>query len=232
MLRRSRMRPSRWWRRSTATRSAADWSSPWPATTVSRPPPRRWGSRKCCSESFPAPAARSACRGLRRRRWRSRCAPTASRSRRRERWPPGWSTRSSRAICSPARSRSQRKAARRDVRRTREIVISADAVAQGLRGLRDHARLAEEDRPRRARAHTPRSTPSKPACSSAFDEGSMREIELFADCVVSTESGAASAVLRRTRSGEDSRRAEGHAGRSKSSARPSSAPARWAAASP
>ena len=56
--------------------------------------------------------------------------------------------------------------------------------------MRRDARVAEEDRARACARRSPSSTRSKPALTLPFDEGSIRERELFADCVVSTESKA------------------------------------------
>ena len=65
-----------------------------------------------------------------------------------------------------------------------------------------------------------------------FDDGSLRERELFADCVVSDRvEGAAPPVLRRTRSAKVPDVPKDTPAKT-SRARRSSAPARWAAASP
>ena len=116
---------------------------------------RRSASPKCCSASFPAPAARSGCRASPARSWRSRCAPTASRCPRRRRWPPASSTTSSTGDSSllPARSPSRRrKAAAHEIRKVRDIVISRRRRQGRARGVRRDARVAEENRQGHARA--------------------------------------------------------------------------------
>ena len=81
------------------------------------------------------------------------------------------------------------KAKAREVRKTREIALSSDQIASGL------------DACGAARAALPRLANGQMAAYAAvgaieaglqhpFDEGSTRERELFADCVVSTESRA------------------------------------------
>ena len=148
----------------TATRSAA--ASRWRrrATSASRPTTRGSASRKCCSASFPAPAARSGCRGCAARRWRSRCAPTASRSAA----PEGARRRHHRRHRRrrPARRRDRvregERAAARDIRKVREIVIAR------RRGRRPGSRRAQAMRASLAKTaaacarRSPPSTPSKP----------------------------------------------------------------------
>ena len=80
---------------------------------------------------------------------------------------------------------------------------------RGLRALAGGVQGAEGMWPH----HLPQSPPSRRRLSMDFDEGRVRERELFADCVVSTESqGPPPPVLRRARGGEGSRRADRHAG--------------------
>ncbi len=176
----------------------------------------RSASPKCCSASFPAPAARSGCRGCAVPSWRSRCAPTASRvpaakaagGRHRR-------SRSSRANLLDERDRVRAGAgAAGESRKTRE---RSDKIADRDAGVAACAAartaLAKTARGASRRRLRP-STPSKRAFTLAFDAGSARERELFADCVVSTESRALRApVLRRARGRQGPRRAERHAGR-------------------
>ena len=70
--------------------------------------------------------------------------------------------------------------------RSRSAPIRRPPDARPVRG----PRRARQDRRAARGRRSPRSTRSKPACERGFDEGSVRERELFADCVVSTESKA------------------------------------------
>ena len=88
-------------------------------------------------------------------------------------------------------------------------------------------------KPRAVRAHRlPRVDAIEAALTMDFDAGSARERELFADCVLSTESRALRApVLRRARSRQDPRCAQRHARARHHARRGRRRRARWAAAS-
>jgi 3-hydroxyacyl-CoA dehydrogenase len=80
------------------------------------------------------------------------------------------------------------RAAAREIRKTREIAISA---AQAAAGLEASARWRTEFKaPKDVAAPFAAIAAVEAALSMPFDEGSLRERELFADCVVSTESRA------------------------------------------
>ncbi len=81
------------------------------------------------------------------------------------------------------------KAARKDTRKTRDIAISADAARAGLDACaRMRGALAKTARGMRAPYAVVDAVEF--GLQNGFDEGSVRERELFADCVVSTESKA------------------------------------------
>jgi 3-hydroxyacyl-CoA dehydrogenase len=81
------------------------------------------------------------------------------------------------------------KAAARSIRKTRDIVISPEAAAQGLEACaRTRAGLAKLARG--AEAPYVAVNAIEGAMHLGFDEGSLRERTLFAECVVSTESKA------------------------------------------
>ena len=185
----SRTRPSRSSPPSTATRSAADSRSRWRVTSGSPPRTRAWASRKCCSASSPAPAAPSGCRGCAARPWRSRCAPDGK---------PLGAPRRPRRHHRPRRRR--RPARRRD--RVRERASGGARDPQGARDLDHLGRRSPGgvDACEATRVTVDR-TPGHPRAPAAvdaieagltlpFDAGSIRERELFAECVVSTESKA------------------------------------------
>jgi 3-hydroxyacyl-CoA dehydrogenase len=81
------------------------------------------------------------------------------------------------------------RAAAGERRKTREIPISADQAAAGRAASRD-ARTALAKTARGARAPLAAVDAIDAGLERGFDEGSIRERELFADCVVSTESKA------------------------------------------
>ena len=219
--------------RSTATRSAAASSSPWPAITASLSPPRRWVSPRCTSGSFPAQAARSGCRACAGRRSHSRCAPRASRS------PP-------RGPC---------EAGIVDAVIDGDLLEGAIAFAKARaagRGAPPHPRSAGQDRRSRrghrrlpGRARDARQDGARRAGAvrrggrhRGLPHHGLRRRLAARNRVVRrlrplgrVESHAAP-VLRRARGRQDSRRAERHAQPARSRAPPSSAPGRWAAASP
>ena len=196
---------------------------------------RRSASPKCCSASSRAPAARSGCPASRGADARARDVHrTASRFRRPRRWPPGIVDRIVDGDLAGGRDRVRQGArgGRRAIRKTRDDRRSRSRTPRGgPGGLRDRRarRCKTAKGPRRP---TRPSTPSRPALTLPFDAGSLRERELFAECVVSTESKAlrhlffaereaakVPDVPKDTPTARDQR------------ARPSSAPARWAAAS-
>ena len=198
-----------------ATRDAKDR----PARSAARHHPRR--------RRHAAAAA-----ALRARRSRSRCAPTASRFRRNGRSPAASSIASWTATSVTRRSRSRGSApplarlARRASGPTRR-----QTSPPGLRPATDARR--RWPRPRRRLAAPYAAVDAIEAgLQLPFDAGSLRERELFADCVVSTESKALRHLFFAEReAAKVPRRAQGHAGARPSRARPSSAPAPWAAAS-
>jgi 3-hydroxyacyl-CoA dehydrogenase len=81
------------------------------------------------------------------------------------------------------------KAAVREIRQTREIAVSADDVAKGLDACAT-TRASLKTTARGMRAPLSAVEAIEAGLRLGFDEGSMRERELFADCVVSTESKA------------------------------------------
>ena len=110
---------------------------------------------------------------------------------------------------------------------------------QDRRSRRGHGRLPgrrarRSARPRAAPARRSRRwTPSRPCLTMDFDAGSRRERELFADCVLSTESKAMRHLFFAEREAAKIPDVpKGHAHARRSRAPPSSAPAPWAAASP
>ena len=226
-----RRRRSRWSPRFTAMRSAADSNSPWPVTTASPPRTRRSDSRKCCSASFPgaggtqrlprlcgAELALEMCTD-----GKPVPAPKAK--------PPALSTPSSTAICCSGAMRSRRiGGGARDPQDARHRDRRRGAAAR-RRGV-----------PARARALKRRTASAAPfaaidaieaAMTLPFDAGSRARTRAVRRLRhLHRIEGAAPSVLRRARSRQGPGRAEGHAAPSTSSAPPSSAPARWAAASP
>jgi 3-hydroxyacyl-CoA dehydrogenase len=81
------------------------------------------------------------------------------------------------------------KAANNETRKTRDIAISADAAKAGLDAcVKMRASLAKTARGMRAPYAVVDSVEF--GLQNGFDKGSVRERELFADCVVSTESKA------------------------------------------
>ena len=84
---------------------------------------------------------------------------------------------------------AQAKAAAKEIRRTRDIAIGPDVAAAGLDACKQaRAGLAKTAKGTQAPY---RVVDAIEACMTlAFDAGSLRERELFADCVVSTESKA------------------------------------------
>ena len=81
------------------------------------------------------------------------------------------------------------KANARDVRKVREIVISADGVKGGLEAC-EAMRASLKKTAKGMRAPYAVVDAIEAGLKLPFDQGSVRERELFADCVVSTESKA------------------------------------------
>jgi 3-hydroxyacyl-CoA dehydrogenase len=81
------------------------------------------------------------------------------------------------------------RAAVHQIRKTREVAISADASAAGLDACRA-ARAGLANTAKGARAPYAVVDAIEAAMTQSFDAGSIRERELFAACVVSTESKA------------------------------------------
>jgi 3-hydroxyacyl-CoA dehydrogenase len=84
---------------------------------------------------------------------------------------------------------AKEKARAREVRKVREIPHGADAVKAGLEAC-DAARAALKKTARGMRAPFAVVDAIEAGLKLPFDEGSVRERELFAECVVSTESKA------------------------------------------
>ena len=84
---------------------------------------------------------------------------------------------------------AKEKAGAREIRKVREIPHSADAVKAGLEAC-DAARAALKKTARGMRAPFAVVDAIEAGLKRPFDEGSVRERELFAECVVSTESKA------------------------------------------
>jgi 3-hydroxyacyl-CoA dehydrogenase len=92
-------------------------------------------------------------------------------------------------LASGAAAFAKAKAAKRETRKTREIAIAADAVKPGLDACaKMRASLAKTARGMRAPFAVVDAIEF--GLQNGFDKGSVRERELFADCVVSTESKA------------------------------------------
>ncbi|HEV3057838.1 MAG TPA: 3-hydroxyacyl-CoA dehydrogenase NAD-binding domain-containing protein [Vicinamibacterales bacterium] len=84
---------------------------------------------------------------------------------------------------------AKEKAAKRDIRKTREIAISSEVAAQGLAAcIAARASLAKTAKGMRAPYAVVDAIEA--GLQRGFDAGSVREREIFADCVVSTESKA------------------------------------------
>ena len=94
--------------------------------------------------------------------------------------------RSARRARSPSRRRAPRRTRSGE---TRDIVFSADGKATGLEARVEGARRAQGSR-RACGAPFAAIDAIEAALTLDFDAGSLRERELFADCVVSTESKA------------------------------------------
>ncbi|HEY7285186.1 MAG TPA: 3-hydroxyacyl-CoA dehydrogenase NAD-binding domain-containing protein [Vicinamibacterales bacterium] len=92
-------------------------------------------------------------------------------------------------LSSGAIAFAKAKAAKKETRKTREIAVSADAVKAGLDACaKMRASLARTARGMRAPYAVVDAVEF--GLQNGFDKGSVRERELFADCVVSTESKA------------------------------------------
>ena len=204
----------------------------WPVTTASRSRTPRSDSPKCCSASSPAPAARSGCRGSRASRSAlEMCtdgkpvpAPKAKAAGIVDEIVDG-------DLRAGAIAFAKARAAAGDRRKTREIAISADQAPPGVRRARGRAsalaktargaqRAACRDRRHRSRRSTRRSTTDRCASASSSPTASSRPNRRR--CVTCSSPSA-----RRPRC-PTSRRTRRP---STSGAPPSSAPARWAAAS-
>src|SRR5262249_886170 len=84
---------------------------------------------------------------------------------------------------------ARRKASAREIRKTREIALGADAVTEGLAACEQtRAGLAKTARGMRAPFAALEAVEA--GLPLGFDRGSVREREIFADCVVSLESKA------------------------------------------
>ncbi len=91
-------------------------------------------------------------------------------------------------LLSSARAFAIERATAHDTRRVREIVIAPDAVAAGLEACQAmRLRIASMPGQRAARAAV---EAIAAGLTLPFDAGSIRERELFAECVVATESRA------------------------------------------
>ena len=150
-----------------------------PARGAARHHPRR--------RRHAAPAA-----AVRRGDSRSRCAPRASRCRRRGRWPAGIVDQVVDGdLLDGAIAFAQAKAAsrgvRRDARAERRQIANRDG---GTRGVRSCARRRWPGSAKGVQAPFKAVDAIEAALTLDFDAGSARERELFADCVVSTESRA------------------------------------------
>ena len=124
------------------------------------------------------------------------------------------------------------QAAAGERRKTREIAIVRRCEGRPGRAACQQARGALAKSARGARAPIAAIDAIEAASTLPFDEGSRRERELFADCVVSTESKALRHLFFAEREAAKVPDVpKRHADRSTSGAPPSSAPAPWAAAS-
>ena len=152
---------------------------------------RRSASPKCSSASSRAPAARSGCRGCAARRWRSTmctggkpvAAPKALAAGIIDHVVDG-------SLLDGAIAFAKAKAAAGEIRKVREIAHrrrTGDA-----RGSRRAPRCARRSRRPREALQAPFAVVDaiEAGLQNPFDAGSVRERELFADCVVSTESKA------------------------------------------
>ena len=155
-----------------------------------RRPPKS-DSPKCCSALSPARAARSACRASRARPWRSRCVRSASTSPPPRALAEGMIDRiiEGDLLAGRHRVRSRKGAIRRHSQIAR-AERETRRPRRGARGLRASPRTALKKTARGARAPYAAVDAIQAGIEHGFDAGSEREIEIFADCVLSTESRA------------------------------------------